>query len=63
MAAWVRVMPNLSLGAYEIVRTNLVVAEPQWPNLPFSEILKLAFRGFLIDSLEHPVVRRLRGLE
>ena len=27
----------------------------------FSEILRLAFRSNYIDTLEHPVLRRLRG--
>jgi len=36
--------------------------EPEWPNLTFSELLRLAFRDRIIDSLEHPVARRLLGI-
>jgi hypothetical protein len=34
--------------------------EPAWPDLTFRDWLELAFKGFTIDSLEHPVLRRLR---
>jgi hypothetical protein len=63
MASWVRVVPNLSLNGYEVLTTTLPLADPEWPKLSFGEVLKLAFRGSVIDSLDHPVVRRLRGLE
>jgi hypothetical protein len=33
-----------------------------WPEKSLSELLKLAFRDRIIDSAEHPVVKRLRGL-
>jgi hypothetical protein len=33
---------------------------PEWPDLPFNEWLRLAFRNAVIDSPEHPVLRRLR---
>ena len=61
--SWVRVTANMSLGAYEIKRATTLVADPEWPAMPFGELLKIAFRGYLIGSLDHPVVRRLRGLE
>ena len=32
--------------------------EPEWPDVPFIDIVELAFRGRLITSLEHPVVRQ-----
>ena len=36
--------------------------EPVWPEKDFSELLKLAFDGKIIDNEEHPYARRLRGL-
>ena len=37
--------------------------EPEWPVLPFCELLRLAFgAGRVIDTLEHPVARRLLGI-
>jgi hypothetical protein len=58
---WVRVAANLSLGAYEIWQATAPVPDPQWPQLPFQELLRIAFRDRYIDSLDHPVLRQLRG--
>ena len=58
---WVRVSSNRSLGAYEAFVATGNLPEPEWPDLPFEEILSLAFRGKIIDSLDHPALKRLRG--
>lgn len=60
--AWVRVSANMSLGAYEISSATGDIPEPEWPELSFEEILKIAFKGRYIDSLDHPVVQRLLGI-
>jgi hypothetical protein len=57
---WVRVQANMSLGAYEVCTSETEKA-PEWPDVPFRELLRIAFKGRLIDSLDHPVLRRLRG--
>ena len=36
--------------------------EPEWPDLSFRELLRLAFGDHVIDSLEHPIARRLLGI-
>jgi hypothetical protein len=38
-----------------------VMAEPEWPELSFQELVRIAFRDRMITSLEHAVVKRLRG--
>jgi hypothetical protein len=58
---WVRVTPHMSLGAYEITIASGLAAEPSWPDLPFREIIKIAFRDKMISDWNHPVLRRLRG--
>ena len=58
---WVRVEPNMSLGAYEVSETSANLAEPQWPDVTFDKLLELAFKDRYIDSLDHPVLRQLRG--
>ncbi len=35
--------------------------EPTWPTQPFPELLRLAFRDRVITSLDHPILKRLRG--
>ena len=59
--AWVRVAANLGLGAYEVYEATGNLPEPDWPEVDFQEILRIGFRGRCITSLDHPVVRRLRG--
>jgi hypothetical protein len=58
---WVRVVANQSLGAYDVFRASAQLSEPEWPETPFKELLRIAFRDRLISSLDHPVLRRLRG--
>jgi hypothetical protein len=58
---WVRVVANLALGGYEVYEAAGNYPEPQWPELPFVELLRIAFKGRVIESLNHPVPRRLRG--
>lgn len=58
---WVRVTSSRSLGAYETTITRAELPEPNWPNKSFHELLKIAFRDRMIDSIDHPVLKRLRG--
>jgi hypothetical protein len=62
MEKWLRVVPNTALSAYEIFVAPSVIPDPVWPGLPFQELLRIGFRDRLIDSVIHPVVKRLRGL-
>jgi hypothetical protein len=61
MKQWVRVKSNLSLGAYEIMVAASAMAEPTWPEVTFPELIKIAFRDRLISTIDHPVIKRLRG--
>lgn len=58
---WVRVKANMSLGAYEIFEASGDLPDPQWPDSDFTALLRTAFKVRYIDSMEHPVIRRLRG--
>lgn len=61
MEKWIRVTANMSLGAYEVFEATANLPDANWSELPFEEILKIAFRDYIIDSADHPVVQRLRG--
>jgi hypothetical protein len=61
MDHWVRVSANMNLGAYDIALATATLPEPEWPTHTPEEILRIAFRGHMIDREDHPVVRRLRG--
>jgi len=58
---WVRVNSNQGLGAYEVVVPNAELPPPEWPDLSLEQILELAFRDRFIDSVDHPVLKKLRG--
>ena len=58
---WVRVVANMSLGAYEIFVAQGQLKDPVWPELSMDEIMSIAFRDKVVSSLEHPVVLKLRG--
>ena len=58
---WVSCRSNLSLRAYEAVVGVGGPGEPVWPQKSFAELLEIAFRGRIIASTDHPVVRRLSG--
>jgi hypothetical protein len=59
---WLRVKANKALGAYEMYTAESVMSEPIWPEASFQDLVKLAFRDRLITKLDHPVIKRLRGL-
>lgn len=61
MKSWVRITANMSLGAYEVHQATGQLSEPDWPGIPFKDILKIAFQDKYIQDREHPVLRRLRG--
>ena len=62
MKRWIRVKANQPLGAYEMFEAAGTIPDPEWPRETMREPLKIAFSDRLVDSLDHPVIRRLRGL-
>src|SRR5262249_29777902 len=60
MTKWVRLQPDQSLGAYRVLSADHV-SDPQWPAMPMSDMLRIAFKDRFIQSIDHPVLRQLRG--
>lgn len=58
---WLRVISNMSLQAYEPYVSSIPITEPAWPEMKIEEIIEIAFRGKIIDSLAHPFVLKLQG--
>ncbi len=58
---WVRIAANMSLGAYDVFEATATLPDPEWPDKPFCELLRVAFKDRHITSLDHPVLMRLRG--
>jgi len=46
----------------ETAPAELRAVEPAWPTMAFDEIFSTAFEDRCIDSLDHPIIRGLRGL-
>jgi hypothetical protein len=61
MGQWIRLKANMDLGAYEITLAESVMVEPVWPELSFQELVRIAYRDRMVTSLDHVVVKRLRG--
>ena len=58
---WISVRSNMALGAYEVFQAASTLPEPEWPDVAFPKLVEIAFRDRFITSLDHPVLRRLRG--
>jgi hypothetical protein len=61
MTRWVRTKANMSLRAYEIFEAESAIPDPEWPDLSFEAIYRIAFKERLISGPDHPVIKRLRG--
>ena len=58
---WVCMKPDIALGAYRVTQAVGDIPAPVWPDKQPNELLEIAFRGRIIDSEGHPLVRRLLG--
>ncbi len=59
--AWVRVQADMSAGSYAVFEATGNLPEPEWPELSFQDMLRLAFKLRFIDSMEHAFVQDLMG--
>jgi hypothetical protein len=58
---WVRVAANMPGGMYDVFEAAGELADPEWPDLSLTEILRLAFKDRFIQSIHHPAIKALRG--
>ena len=58
---WISVKSNIPLGAYEGFEAQGKLSEPDWPDISFEELVRLAFKDKFIQDEADPVIRRLRG--
>lgn len=59
---WINVSSDLVTSSYRLAEPVEQLAPPQPPALPLSKLLGIAFKGRVITSIEHPLMRELRGL-
>lgn len=58
---WVKMKGDRDLGAYVPYVAGGNLGGPTWPDKTYDELVKIAFKDRVIDSLDHDVLRRLRG--
>lgn len=58
---WVRLMANMGAGTYDVLEAAGRFPDPVWPGASLHELLEIAFKGRVIDTLDHPILRKLRG--
>jgi hypothetical protein len=63
---WLRVVSNREISAYDVLVARDALADPDWEEatqgLSYYELLRIAFKKYLIETVDHPVVKRLRGI-
>ena len=65
---WIKVIADMNLGAYRIMKALGDLPAPEWPEelgktpeIMMQAAIRIAFRGKMIDDPDHPVLKRLRG--
>ena len=58
---WIRIVPNMALGGYEVFKALAPIDEPDWSKMTFQEILEVAFRNRIISNFDHPVLKTWLG--
>ena len=62
-AKWVRVVANMHEKAYDVMEALENLSEPEFPELSLNELLRIAFKDRIVDKLDHPVIKKLRGMK
>lgn len=61
---WTRVWcKSFSVGQYEVIEATKQFPEPEWPAYTVEDYMRLAFKDRVIASMDHFVIKRLRGEE
>jgi hypothetical protein len=58
---WVRLCPNKPMNLYDPSIGPDPQTDPIWPSKSPDEIIRIAFKGRIIENLDHPVIQQLRG--
>jgi hypothetical protein len=62
MERWIRMRACMADGAYETLIADSDIPEPDWKGLPsFGDLLIRAFGNRVIDKIDHPAIKHLRG--
>jgi hypothetical protein len=59
---WIKLVSDMPSGQYRVYRAKGELPNPVFPEKSLEELLRIAFRGRVIDGEDHPVVRQALGL-
>ena len=59
--SWIRIDANMAMGGYNVFEAQVSLSEPDWPEHDIHKLVEVAFRGKIIQSLDHPLVQGLLG--
>lgn len=61
---WVQMHANMDAGYYSWTLAQSILPAPVWSEKPSNiyEAIELAFKGFIIDSPDHPEIKKLKGI-
>ena len=58
---WLRISANKDLGGYDIYEATAKLPDPIWPDITMDELLEIAFRGRIIQNVDHAIVQERLG--
>jgi len=58
---WIRITANMHVGGYDVYEAEGELPEPEWPEHDIDALVQVAFRGKIINDLDHPMVQALLG--
>lgn len=59
---WIKLVSDMAGGCYRIYRAKGKLPDPVFPQKNLEELLRIAFRGRIIDNESHPAVRQALGM-
>ena len=59
---WVKLVSDMAGGCYRVYKAKGSLPKPVFPEKSLEELLRIAFRGRIIDNENHPVVRQALGM-
>lgn len=62
MDEWIRLVPNMAMGAYDVISAENIPTEPAWPDKTMGELIAKAFQGRVVDTEDHPLLKELQGM-
>jgi hypothetical protein len=62
MAQWTLLTWNKHTRQHEVKTTESITREPDFPERPFEELVKLAFDAAAITTSDHPIIKYLQGI-